>query len=112
MQRHQRRTWISQPHHSPAYLAWLLREVESNDNQYLSQMQAQVRSLQIAEVQELRGEGLCAHGVGGADPETGRATRCALCRTHAIDEGPQLDRISDSGDGNPSTPGHQLGGPG
>jgi hypothetical protein len=78
VQRTHNRTWISLPRHSPAYLAWLLRDISPEDNH--DSTAEKLRDLQKAELREQQGENLCAHGVGGADLDTGRAMRCAFCR--------------------------------
>lgn len=42
-----------------------------------------LRNRQAAEQAEREGHGLCAHGVAGVDPDSGRAVRCAFCRRNA-----------------------------
>jgi hypothetical protein len=81
-------TWLSTPRHPAAYLARLLREIEALDQ--LSERvspaaaarraQAEREQLRQAELHERLGRDLCAHGVAGADPDTGTAFRCAFCR--------------------------------
>lgn len=79
-QRAQRRDWISQPTAPHAYLAWLVRDIESTDNYLGAVEEAERINRRVAELAELRGENLCRHGAGGADPQTGQSARCAFCR--------------------------------
>lgn len=102
-------TWLSTPDHPAAYLARLLREIDHIDQPSAEQANAapraagqgahtqsrslhreergnhdavivQLRVQQAAELAEREGRNLCIHGVGGADPVTGAAARCAFCR--------------------------------
>lgn len=89
-QRAQRRDWVSRPLHSPAYLAWLVRDIEATDNYADELADAQRRRSRAAERSELHGHDLCQHGASGRDPHTGRSHRCAFCR-HEHPERPRHD---------------------
>jgi hypothetical protein len=107
-------TWLSNPQHPAAYLARLLREVEhdhqpppseaiehtsapaaaptggqhrtvvSRPSQERADLERMRQARQAAERAEREGDGLCEHGVGDADPDTGVSPRCAFCRREGI----------------------------
>ena len=95
--------WPNALRHPPGYLARLLGEIEHRDQlsaappsvarsrtpggprDYRGQRTTQLAELHRVQAEttaELAGHGLCAHGVAGANPSTGRAGRCAFCRRH------------------------------
>jgi hypothetical protein len=103
-------TWLSAPDHPAAYLARLLREIDHidqpsaeralgassagdaatqtgnrdglrRDHRVNHHSSLELRTKQAAERAEREGRDLCVHGVGGADPLTGVAVRCAFCRS-------------------------------